>query len=253
MSERTPLILQQPLQPEWVQIPVEQLTQGLILLLNKPYGWTSADAVRKIKFMAQKHWGIKNIKVGHAGTLDPLATGVLLICLGKATKLAESLQAERKVYIASICVGATTPSFDLEKEIDRHFPFEHITQAQTETVLTQFVGPQDQMPPQFSAKMVGGTRAYQWARAGEEAPLQAAKIEIYEISLLSFELPYIRIKIACSKGTYIRALARDIGLALDSGAYLSDLERTQSGGFHVEQALAIDNLEKIFPLLSKKD
>ena len=253
MTQKTPLILQQPLLPEWSQIPVEQLTEGIIILLNKPYGWTSADAVRKIKFMVQKHWGIKNIKVGHAGTLDPLATGVLLICLGKATKMAERLQAEQKTYVANICVGATTPSYDLEKEIDQHFPFEHISEEQTQAALKEFLGPQEQMPPQFSAKMVGGTRAYLWARAGEQAPLQPAQIHIYELSLLSFELPYIHIKVACSKGTYIRALARDLGLALDSGAYLSDLERVQSGGFHVDHALTLEDLGKTFPIPLKKD
>ena len=245
----TPLILQQPLLEN--ALSPDCLEQGLILLLNKPYGWTSADAVRKIKFLAQKHWGLKNIKVGHAGTLDPLATGVLLICLGRATKLAEQLQAEQKTYVASICVGATTPSFDLEKEIDQHFPFEHITQAQTEAALAGFLGPQEQMPPQFSAKMVGGSRAYLWARAGEQAPLQPASINIYGIRLLSFDLPYIRIEVRCSKGTYIRALARDIGLALDSGAYLSDLERSESGNFSANNALTISNLEKIFPVSQK--
>lgn len=218
---------------------------GFLVAVDKPYGWTSADVVRKIKFTFKRHFH-HEIKVGHAGTLDPLATGVLVICAGRTTKMAESLQAERKEYVADITLGATTPSYDLEKEIDATYPFEHITGEAVTSLLRKMTGPQDQYPPVFSAKYIDGTRAYEKARLGEDVVLKPSRIEIYDMELLDFKLPRIRIRVECSKGTYIRALARDIGEALDSGAHLSALRRTASGGFRVENCLEMDKFTEIY-------
>ncbi len=197
---------------------LEDYPHGIVIPLDKPYGWTSADAVRKIKFMTQRYFGLKNIKVGHAGTLDPLATGILLICLGKATKVAEHLQAGEKGYIAEITFGSTTPSFDLEKEIDAYFPFEHINQELIEARLPLFLGEQNQIPPIFSAKLIDGKRAYEIARAGGNEEMKASKINIMELEVISYKAPVLILRIRCSKGTYIRSLARDLGSALESGA-----------------------------------
>jgi len=216
---------------------------GLIIVLDKPYGWTSADAVRKIKFSLQRWFGVKNIKVGHAGTLDPLATGILMICAGKATRVAESLQSQKKKYIAEITFGATTPSFDLEKEIDATFEFEHITKESVEEILPLFTGEIDQVPPLFSAKLVDGNRAYEIARAGGDAQLKASKVTIYNLKVLNYEKGVLELFVECSKGTYIRSLARDFGVSLQSGAHLSALVRSASGGFKVENAISIDNLK----------
>ena len=240
------LIIQKPLQPELEGITLESYPQGMVLSLNKPYGWTSADAVRKIKFLLQRQWKLKNLKVGHAGTLDPLATGILLICIGKATKAVESLQAQEKEYIASIRLGATTPCFDLEKEIDQTYPYAHITEESVQKALASMIGPQEQMPPQFSAKIVDGARAYEWARSRVQTALKPASIEIYEAKMLQYKLPDLVVRIRCSKGTYIRAFARDLGLALQSGAHLTDLVRSQNGPFTLDQSLAIEDVEKIF-------
>ncbi|MBO7268268.1 MAG: tRNA pseudouridine(55) synthase TruB [Bacteroidales bacterium] len=218
---------------------------GVVIPIDKPYRWTSADVVRKVKFVAQKHFHKKNIKVGHAGTLDPLATGVLLVCLGKATKQAEALQAEQKEYIASIELGATTPCFDLEKEIDQRYPYEHITREMVEGILPKFIGEQDQIPPVFSAKLIDGTRAYEMARAGEEVVMKPARITIYNLEIVEFELPKLVLRVKCSKGTYIRSLARDVGEALQSGGHLTGLIRTQSGGFSVEKCLKMEDLENV--------
>ena len=224
---------------------IEEYPNGIVLPIDKPYRWTSADVVRKVKFIAQKHFHKKNLKVGHAGTLDPLATGVLLVCIGKATKQAEALQAEKKEYVAHIELGATTPCFDLEKEIDQRYPFEHITRELVESVLPRFIGEQDQIPPVFSAKLIDGTRAYEMARAGEEVVMKPARITIYDLEILEFELPKLVLRVKCSKGTYIRSLARDIGAALDSGGHLTGLERTASGGFSVEKALDMEDIQEI--------
>jgi len=238
------LIIEQSTQSEWSTLSSEALQQGVVLSINKPYGWTSADVVRKIKFALQRHWKIKNLKVGHAGTLDPLATGILLICIGKATKAAESLQTQEKEYIASIRLGATTPSFDLEKEIDQTYPYTHITEDAIQKTLEQMTGPQQQMPPQFSAKIVDGIRAYEWARSGIHAMLTPAQIEIFEAKLLQYMLPDIVVQIKCSKGTYIRAFARDLGCALQSGAHLTDLIRSQNGPFNVANTINMEIFEK---------
>ena len=224
---------------------IDDYPEGIVLPFDKPYRWTSADVVRKVKFIAQKHFHKKNLKVGHAGTLDPLATGVLLVCLGKATKQAEALQAQKKEYIAQIELGATTPCFDMEKEIDCTYPYEHITREMVEEMIPKFIGEQDQIPPVFSAKLIDGTRAYEMARAGEEVVMKPARITIYDLEIVEFSLPRLVLRVSCSKGTYIRSLARDVGAALGSGGYLSGLKRTVSGGFVVEKALSMEDLESI--------
>jgi tRNA pseudouridine55 synthase len=217
--------------------------EGAIIPVDKPYGWTSADVVRKVKFMLQKATARKNIKVGHAGTLDPLATGLLLLCVGKATKQAERLQSEEKEYVAHIRLGATTPSFDLEKEIDHTYPFEHITREATEQALQQFTGTHEQVPPVFSAKLIDGKRAYTLAREGKEAEMKPAVITIYEMEIQHFALPELIVRITCSKGTYIRSLARDLGVALQSGGHLTGLQRTRIGKYHVSNAFSIVEIE----------
>ena len=299
---------------------IDDYPEGIILPVDKPYRWTSADVIRKVKYQAIKHFHKKNLKVGHAGTLDPLATGVLLVCIGKATKLAESLQASPKQYLAGVSFGATTPSYDLEKEIDKEYPLDGVSRETVEGILTSFVGEQDQVAPLFSAKSVDGVRAYETARKlfkqgrleeGSDI-LQASRINIYGLSLEEFisaeastsenaslrsapptsgplpltmprvarfsevgasavvtaeepepssagnvnrrndrihvasvegyRLATAMIRVDCSKGTYIRALARDLGEALGSGAFLSSLRRTVNGGIAVEDALAMEGL-----------
>ena len=300
--------------------------EGIIIPIDKPYRWTSADVIRKVKYAAIRHFGKKNLKVGHAGTLDPLATGVLLVCIGKATKLAEELQSHDKEYVAGVTFGATTPSYDLEKEIDRFFPHEHISAEAVENALPAFIGEQDQIAPLFSAKSVDGVRAYELARklyktnSGNESVqssdldtaaeqlLRVSRINITELKLLSFAgrneglmdratrgteaggpqaersggvseanvhepsscqhattassrinvtdnsalgLPRAEIRMACSKGTYVRAFARDLGEALGSGAHLDSLQRSRSGQFRVENALTVEQaLQKLQPAFS---
>jgi len=301
---------------EMLSRSIDDYPDEIIIPIDKPYRWTSADVIRKVKFAAIRHFGKKNLKVGHAGTLDPLATGVLLVCIGKATKLAESLQSHHKEYIAGITFGATTPSYDLEKEIDRFFPHEHITAEKLAEKLPAFIGEQDQIAPLFSAKSVDGVRAYELARklhkegktldeAAEEL-IRVSRINITELELLKFipsgsdgyenrvtpldamggahsnivegsvfrtatpdseetvqisaassrinvtdnsalGLPRAEIRIACSKGTYVRAFTRDLGEALGSGAHLDSLQRSGSGIFRVENSLTV---EKAVALLS---
>ena len=220
--------------------------EGYIAVIDKPLEWTSTDVVRKIKYTLQHRLGYRKIKIGHAGTLDPLATGVLIVCIGKATKMVNALQAEEKEYIADIVLGATTPSYDLEHPIDRYYPTDHISREKIEQVLESLTGERLQAPPIYSAKKVEGVRAYEFARAGEEVELKRALINIYEMEILSLEMPLLRLRVRCSKGTYIRSLAHEIGQALDSGAHLSGLRRTRSGGFTVENAFELQNfLEKL--------
>ena len=283
---------------------IEDYPEGIIIPIDKPYRWTSADVIRKIKYTAIRHFGKKNLKVGHAGTLDPLATGVLLVCIGKATKLAEELQSHDKEYVAGITFGATTPSYDLEKEIDRFFPHEHITASSVEDALPAFIGEQDQIAPLFSAKSVDGVRAYELARklhregkTLDEAAaelIRVSRINITELELMEYigasaasedprtvpaalihplrggamsspavtgtesrqisnassrinvtdnselGLPRAVVRMACSKGTYVRAFARDLGEALGSGAHLDSLQRSRSGIFRVENALTVE-------------
>ena len=285
---------------------IDDYPEGIIIPIDKPYRWTSADVIRKVKFAAIRHFGKKNLKVGHAGTLDPLATGVLLVCIGKATKLAEELQAHDKEYVAGITFGATTPSYDLEKEIDRFFPHEHITDEAVAKALPAFIGEQDQIAPLFSAKSVDGMRAYELARklyksdgSLDEAArdlIRVSRINITELELLEFTsradesglknrvtplaaggksiredttgvvfqttssassrinvtdnsalgLPRAVVRMACSKGTYVRAFARDLGEALGSGAHLDSLQRSRSGIFRVENALTVDQTISMF-------
>ena len=301
---------------------IEDYPEGIIIPIDKPYRWTSADVIRKVKYAAIRHFGKKNLKVGHAGTLDPLATGVLLVCIGKATKLAEELQSHDKEYVAGVTFGATTPSYDLEKEIDRFFPHEHIRAEAVEKALPAFIGEQDQIAPLFSAKSVDGVRAYELARkiykasaeqsseldTAAEQLLRVSRINITELELLSFAgrneglmdratrgteaggpqaersggvseanvhepsscqhattassrinvtdnsalgLPRAEIRMACSKGTYVRAFARDLGEALGSGAHLDSLQRSRSGHFRVENALTVEQaLQKLQPAFS---
>ena len=283
---------------------IEDYPEGIIIPIDKPYRWTSADVIRKVKYTAIRHFGKKNLKVGHAGTLDPLATGVLLVCIGKATKLAEELQSHDKEYVAGITFGATTPSYDLEKEIDRFFPHEHITASSVAEALPAFIGEQDQIAPLFSAKSVDGVRAYELARklhregkTLDEAAgdlIRVSRISITELELMEYigasaasedprtvpaalihplrggamsspavtgtesrqisnassrinvtdnselGLPRAVVRMACSKGTYVRAFARDLGEALGSGAHLDSLQRSRSGIFRVENALTVE-------------
>ena len=227
--------------------------EGYIAVVDKPLEWTSTDVVRKVKFTLRK-LGYRKIKVGHAGTLDPLATGVLLVCIGRATKLVDALQAEEKEYVADVVLGATTPSFDLEHPVDRTYPWEHITREAVLEALASLTGERLQTPPVYSAKKIDGTRAYDLARAGEEVAVRQALITIYEMELLECELPRIRIRVRCSKGTYIRSLAREIGESLRSGAHLTSLRRTRSGGFTVDNAWQLEDfLEKLQELETKRD
>ncbi len=255
---------------------IEDYPDGIVLPIDKPYRWTSADVIRKVKYAAVRHFGKKNLKVGHAGTLDPLATGILLVCVGAATRRAEALQASVKEYVAGVSFGATTPSCDLEKDIDRDCPLDGVSEAALRAVLPGFLGEQDQVAPLFSAKSVDGVRAYETARrllreaqrAGRPFDpgdlLRSNRIRIHELELLSWRdclvqdftddgrgrirvadvsgrrLPTATLRIVCSKGTYIRALARDLGEALGSGAFLSSLRRTKNGGFRVEDAVSLE-------------
>ncbi|MBC7124500.1 MAG: tRNA pseudouridine(55) synthase TruB [Bacteroidales bacterium] len=222
----------------------ESIKEGTILLIDKPYDWTSFDVVGKLRSLIKKYTGDKSTKIGHAGTLDPLATGLLVICTGKATKRVMELTADNKEYIAKIKLGETTPSFDLETDVNAVYPFDHVTRELVEATLKNFTGWQLQEPPAFSAKYVNGKRAYEYARKGVDPKLEPVPIEIHSIELIGFDLPFLTIKIACSKGTYIRALARDIGKALSTGAHLVELRRTRSGIFSIEQAFSIAEVEK---------
>ncbi len=219
--------------------------EGQIVLINKPLRWTSFDVVNKVRYLLRNQFHLKKIKVGHAGTLDPLATGLLVICTGRMTKQIEALQASSKEYVATFMLGATTPSFDLETEIDRTYSTEGITREKVVEVLKTFVGEQDQIPPLFSAKQIDGQRAYVAARKGHDIELKPSRITIDELELIDCSLPQVKVRIKCSKGTYIRALARDFGQRLESGAYLHDLCRTASGDFRIENAIDILEFEKI--------
>ncbi len=215
---------------------------GEVLFVNKPLKWTSFDLIYKIRNQISRKLGVKKIKVGHAGTLDPLATGVMIICTGKATKRIEEFQYQTKEYVATLHLGATTPSFDLEKEIDAYYPTEHITEELVNEVIPKFVGEIWQTPPIYSAVKVDGKKAYDYARNGEEVQLKPKLLVIDEIEVLSFSMPELKIRVVCSKGTYIRALARDIGESLQSGAHLTSLERTRIGDVSMVDCWDIDEL-----------
>lgn len=218
---------------------------GEILYFDKPLEWTSFDLVNKVRYMIKRRLGVKKFKIGHAGTLDPLATGVLVVCTGKATKRIEELQYQTKEYVATLRLGATTPSFDLEQEIDAEYPTEHITREMVEDTLKTFLGEIQQIPPVYSAVKVNGKRAYDYARKGNEVGLKPKLLVIDEIELLDCQLPYITIRVVCSKGTYIRALARDIGIALKSGAHLTSLRRTRVGDVTVENCISLEKFQNI--------
>ena len=214
--------------------------EGEVLFFNKPLHWTSFDLVNKVRSQISKLLKIKKIKVGHAGTLDPLATGVMIVCTGKATKRIEEFQYQTKEYVATLRLGATTPSFDLETAIDRIYETAHITRGLVEQILPQFVGSIEQIPPAFSACKVNGDRAYELARKGREVELKPKWLVIDAIELLDFKPDELKIRVVCSKGTYIRALARDIGKALQSGAHLIALERTGIGNITLKDCLTIE-------------
>ena len=218
--------------------------QGEILLINKPLGWTSFQAVNKLKYGLKQHPSmlldgkLVHLKIGHAGTLDPLATGLLIVCTGKKTKEIQKFQDLPKEYTGTFFIGATTPCYDLEKPIDHTYPTDHITETLVTDIVKTFIGPQEQVPPIFSAVMVNGKRAYELARKGEEVELRAKPITIYEFEITRLQLPEIDFRIVCSKGTYIRSIARDLGLSLNSGAHLTALCRTKIGEFNMSSALS---------------
>jgi tRNA pseudouridine55 synthase len=217
--------------------------EGEILLFNKPLYWTSFDLVNKVRNMIRSTFGIKKIKVGHAGTLDPLASGLMIICTGRFTKKIDEFRDLDKEYIATFHLGETTPSFDLETETDNHYPTSHITEDLVKKTLLSFLGEQKQLPPMYSAKLIAGKRAYEFAREGVHKELEPVTVFFREIELLSCQLPKVVVRLVCSKGTYIRSFARDFGVALGSGSYLSALERTSIGVHNVKNAYNIDDFK----------
>ncbi len=227
--------------------------EGEVLLLQKPLYWTSFDLVNKVKMAVRHHCGLKKLKVGHAGTLDPLATGLMIVCTGKATRRVEEFRDLDKTYTAVIRFGQTTPSFDLESEVDGEFPSGHITEEMIRVALKSFLGEQDQEPPLFSAKFVDGKRAYELARKKIERKLDKVKVVFRELELLSFTGTDAKIRIVCSKGTYVRAFARDLGLALGSGGHLRALVRDSIGDYTLEKALTVEELKFILENLKQSD
>ncbi|MEE0992670.1 MAG: tRNA pseudouridine(55) synthase TruB [Bacteroidales bacterium] len=221
--------------------------QGGFILLNKPYTWTSFQATKKIQYILKRHFGLKKIKIGHAGTLDPLATGLLVLCVGKYTKRIEEFQAQEKEYTGTIHLGATTPSYDLETEIDNTYPVEHINENLIYETAKSFIGEQSQIPPIFSALKINGVRAYTKAREGKEVEIKERTIYIYDFEITDIRFPEVDFRIRCSKGTYIRSIARDFGAKLNSGAYLSALCRTKIGDFKLSEAFSIEQVEEQFP------
>jgi len=222
----------------------EEYQEGQILLIDKPLTWSSFQAVNKIKWLLKSQLGLKKIKVGHAGTLDPLATGLLIICTGKFTKGISDIQAQKKEYTGTFYLGATTPSYDLETAVDATFPTDHITEAMLQTVIdTRFIGEIDQKPPIFSAIKKDGKRLYEHARAGEEIEIATRKTTIYEFELTRIALPEVDFRISCSKGTYIRSIAFDFGRALGSGAHLTALRRTKIGDYSVTLAKTLEEFQ----------
>lgn len=227
---------------------------GEVLLFDKDLDWTSFDLVQKVRNTLCRKLGIKKLKVGHAGTLDPLATGLMILCTGKATKKIESFQQEEKVYVATLKLGATTPSFDMETEEDKWYNSSNITENDIQQAIIKFVGEIDQVPPVFSAVKVKGKRAFEYARNKEELKLQPRKIVIKEIEKINYSAPFVTLQVTCEKGTYIRALARDLGKELECGAYLTGLRRTKIGKFSVENAMKIDFfLENVNQFVTKPE
>lgn len=231
----------------------EQLTvfeEGKVLLFDKPVYWTSFDLVNKVRIMIRHAFRLKNLKVGHAGTLDPLASGLMIICTGRATKQIDSFRDLDKEYVATFHLGETTPSFDLETQTDQQFPTAHISEDLICEVLKSFMGEQLQLPPMYSAKLLAGKRAYEFARKGIHKELEPVKVCFRELELISFNMPEVRIKLVCSKGTYIRSFARDLGVALKSGSYLSALERTAIGTYHLKNAYTLEKFEEFVEQLN---
>ena len=222
----------------------EQFLNGEIILIDKPLDWTSFQVVNKIRWLIRSTFGIKKIKVGHAGTLDPLASGLLILCTGKMTKSIEQFMGQEKEYTGTFTLGGTTPSYDLETEIDNNFPTDHITEELLLATLDQFVGTIDLYPPVFSALKKDGKRLYEFAREGIEVEIPTRKVNIRSFELTQKTIPKVDFKVICSKGTYIRSLANDFGKALNSGAHLSALRRTRIGEFNIEQAVSIEDFEK---------
>jgi len=225
-------------------ISKENYQEGKILLIDKPLNWTSFQVVNKVRWLIRKQFQLKKIKVGHAGTLDPLATGLLLICTGKFTKQIDTYQGQEKEYTGTFTLGATTPSFDMETEIDQRFDIANLTKEKIKTVLPKFLGEIQQQPPVFSALKKDGKRLYEYARSGEEVEVAFRTVEISLFELTRIELPEIDFKVRCSKGTYIRSLAQDFGKVLDNGAYLSALRRTKIGDFSIKNAITMETFEK---------
>jgi tRNA pseudouridine55 synthase len=218
--------------------------EGQVLLFNKPLYWTSFDLVNKVRNIIRNNLGIKKIKVGHAGTLDPLASGLMIICTGRATKSIDDFRDLDKEYIASFHLGETTPSFDLETATDEKYPIDHITEKYVREKLDGFLGEQKQIPPVYSAKLIAGKRAYEFARRGIDKTLEPVTVFFREIELLTFDIPEIKIRLVCSKGTYIRSFARDLGLALQSGSYLSALVRTAIGSYQLQNAYDLEKFQE---------
>ena len=218
------------------------IEKGGVILVNKPYQWTSFQAVNKIKVRLKHYFKTKKVKIGHAGTLDPLATGLLIVCVGKFTKKIEEYQAQEKEYTGTFYLGATTPCFDKEKEIDNYYPTDHITQEDIYKAAEAFLGEQEQVPPMFSALKVNGVRAYEFARDNKEIELKSRKITIKEFEITRIDLPEVDFRIVCSKGTYIRSIARDFGYYLNSGAYLTALCRTRIGEYKLCDAQEIEDI-----------
>jgi tRNA pseudouridine55 synthase len=225
--------------------------EGEVLLFNKPLYWTSFDLVNKIRILLRSILGFKKIKVGHAGTLDPLASGLMIICTGKATKKIDTFRDLDKEYVATFHLGKTTPSFDLETETDNSYPTGHITENLVRDVLNSFLGEQKQVPPMYSAKFIAGKRAYEFARQGIEMKLEPVTVFFREIELISFEIPEIKVRLVCSKGTYIRSFARDFGIALESGSYLSSLERTAIGSYKVNDSYSLEKFSEYLEQMNK--
>jgi len=221
-------------------------------LFNKPVYWTSFDLVNKVRIMIRSTFGIKKLKVGHAGTLDPLASGLLIICTGRATKKIDDFRDLDKEYIATIHLGETTPSFDLETEVDNHFSTDHISEESVRRTLNGFLGEQMQLPPIYSAKLISGKRAYEFARKGIEKKLEPVSVVFREIELLEFGMPETKIRVVCSKGTYIRSFARDLGLGLNSGGYLSSLERTGIGSYRLSKAYNLESFQSYIEQLKSQ-
>jgi len=232
---------------------LEEYKQGQVLLIEKPLHWTSFQVVNKLRWVLKQHYSIKNIKVGHAGTLDPLATGLLILCTGKFTKKIDTYQAQHKEYTGTITLGGTTPSYDLETEVDKTYPIEHITKEMIHKTTEQFVGEIDQIPPIFSAIKKEGKRLYELAREGKTTEIKSRKITISEFEITNIEFPKVHFRVACSKGTYIRSLAYDFGLALNSGSHLSALRRTKIGDFKVEDSISVNQFLNDFGLENIKE